>query len=105
MNCYDGIFMKRTLPLLLIVPLAVLWSCKKAPAPAAAPAPTAAPATAPGGATVSPGTPGAPAAIKPVPPEIPAVLARVNGEVIERWEFDNAVKRVEKFRSSLNEHR
>jgi peptidyl-prolyl cis-trans isomerase C len=86
--------MKRTLPLLLIAPLAVLVSCKKAPAPAAAPPAAVAPA-APAGAAATPGTPGAPTAIKPVPPEIPAVLARVNGEAIERWEFDNAVKRIE----------
>ena len=30
-----------------------------------------------------------------MPPQIPDVLARVNGEKIERWEFDNAVKRME----------
>ena len=42
-----------------------------------------------------PGIPGAPAAAKPMPPQIPDVLARVNGEKIERWEFDNAVKRME----------
>ena len=30
-----------------------------------------------------------------MPAQIPAVVARVNGEAIERWEFDNAVKRVE----------
>ena len=30
-----------------------------------------------------------------MPATIPAVLARVNGEPIEKWEFDNAVKRVE----------
>lgn len=30
-----------------------------------------------------------------MPAVIPAVLARVNGEPIEKWEFDNAVKRVE----------
>ena len=30
-----------------------------------------------------------------MPAEIPSVLARVNGEAIERWEFDNAVKRIE----------
>ena len=86
--------MKRTRPLLLIASLAMmLVSCKKAPAPAPAPSPAAA---APGAATPgAPGAPGAPAAIKPMPAEIPAVLARVNGEAIERWEFDNAVKRIE----------
>lgn len=30
-----------------------------------------------------------------MPPRLPNVLARVNGEAIEKWEFDNAVKRVE----------
>jgi len=30
-----------------------------------------------------------------MPAQIPDVLARVNGEKIERWEFDNAVKRME----------
>jgi peptidyl-prolyl cis-trans isomerase C len=84
--------MKRNLALLLVAPLA-LWSvsCKKAdaPPPKLAPATTAAPAGAP------PGVPGAPPALKPMPAQIPDVLARVNGEKIERWEFDNAVKRME----------
>lgn len=84
--------MKHPFTLLLVAPLA-LWSisCKKAdaPKPASAPTAAAAPANAP------PGVPGAPAAIKPMPPQIPDVLARVNGEKIERWEFDNAVKRME----------
>ena len=30
-----------------------------------------------------------------MPAQLPSVLARVNGEEIGRWEFDNAVKRVE----------
>ena len=86
--------MKRALPLLLIAPFAVsLLSCKKAPAPAPAPV-AAAPGAATPGAVPAPGAP-APAAAKPMPAEIPAVVARVNGEAIERWEFDNAVKRME----------
>ena len=98
--CYDCSFMKSILPLLCVAPLA-LWSvsCKKAdaPKPAAAPAAAATPAGAPAGAApgAPPGVPGAPAAPKPMPPQIPDVLARVNGEKIERWEFDNAVKRME----------
>ncbi|MGH9141561.1 MAG: peptidylprolyl isomerase [Vicinamibacterales bacterium] len=82
--------MKCTLSLVLVAPLA-LWSvaCKKADAPK----PTATPATT--AAAAAPGVPGAPPAIKPMPPQIPDVLARVNGEKIERWEFDNAVKRME----------
>ena len=30
-----------------------------------------------------------------MPAEIPNILAKVNGEIVERWEFDNAVKRIE----------
>jgi peptidyl-prolyl cis-trans isomerase C len=84
--------MKRILTLLCVAPLA-LWSisCKKAEAPK--PAPAAAAAAVP--ASTPPGVPGAPAVPKPMPPQIPEVLARVNGEKIERWEFDNAVKRME----------
>ena len=82
--------MKRILTLVVIAPLSVLaLSCKKAPPPAAAPAPktAAVPGAAPAGTAA-----GTPAAIKPMPAQIPAVLARVNGEAIERWEFDNALK-------------
>jgi peptidyl-prolyl cis-trans isomerase C len=89
--------MKRIVSLLIIAPLSCsLLSCKKAATPAPAPAPAAAAphASAPG-TPGTPGTPGAPAAVKPMPAEIPGVLARVNGEAIERWEFDNAVKRIE----------
>jgi peptidyl-prolyl cis-trans isomerase C len=32
---------------------------------------------------------------KPMPAQLPDVLARVNGEPVERWEFDNADKRLE----------
>jgi peptidyl-prolyl cis-trans isomerase C len=86
--------MKYTCSLLLLAPLA-LWSagCKKAEPPKPAAAPAAATAAVP--ANAPPAVAGAPAAIKPMPPQIPDVLARVNGEKIERWEFDNAVKRME----------
>jgi peptidyl-prolyl cis-trans isomerase C len=99
--------MKRILTILVAVPLSLsVLSCKKAaptpPAGAAAPASpaaTAAPGTAgAASATGAPGAaavPGAPAAIKPMPAEIPNILAKVNGEIVERWEFDNAVKRIE----------
>jgi peptidyl-prolyl cis-trans isomerase C len=88
--------MKRTLTLLLVAPLA-LWSlsCKKADGPKPAATPAATPAAAPTPANAPPGVPGVPPAVKPMPPQIPDVLARVNGEKIERWEFDNAVKRME----------
>jgi peptidyl-prolyl cis-trans isomerase C len=40
-------------------------------------------------------TPGAPEAPKALPAQIPAVVARVNGETIQKWEFDDAVRRME----------
>ena len=86
--------MKIHLPLLLLAPLALgSVSCKKADAPKPAPAPAATTAAVP--ANAPPGVPGAPPVAKPMPPQIPDVLARVNGEKVERWEFDNAVKRME----------
>jgi parvulin-like peptidyl-prolyl isomerase len=39
--------------------------------------------------------PAPPQPAKVMPAQLPEVLARVNGEPIERWEFDNAVKRIE----------
>src|SRR6185295_277499 len=76
-NCYDDNFMRKMVTRLVVVAAVVPG--------------TAAPA--PGGA--APGSPAAPAAVKPMPAQMPAVVARVNGETIERWEFENAVKRVE----------
>jgi peptidyl-prolyl cis-trans isomerase C len=60
-------------------------ACKNAPppAPASAPGSPAAPA------------PGAAVAPKRVPAELPPVIAKVNGETVERWELENAIKSVE----------
>jgi peptidyl-prolyl cis-trans isomerase C len=33
--------------------------------------------------------------VKPVPKELPAILATVNGEPIERWELDSAIREIE----------
>jgi peptidyl-prolyl cis-trans isomerase C len=89
--------MKRY-PLPVLAILAVLsmvsLACKAAaPAPPRTASPTA-------DAVASAGAPSAtgarpPAAVKPMPARLPALLAWVNGEAIERWEFENAVKRVE----------
>jgi peptidyl-prolyl cis-trans isomerase C len=68
-------------------------ACKKAPAAQAAQAqPPAAAAGQPGQA---PGQPAAPAA-KPVPAELPAVVARVNGEEIKKDEFERMLKTLER---------
>src|SRR5262245_28386858 len=92
--------MKQLVTLLLVVSTAGLAACRKAPAPASPPpasssaaATTTAPAAPPAQGSAPP--PAAAATLKPMPANIPDVLARVNGEAIERWEFDNAVKRVE----------
>jgi peptidyl-prolyl cis-trans isomerase C len=82
----------RTLLALLVAASAAGSACRKPPAPSSSNASTASSAST---APAVPAQPGAPAAIKPMPANIPAVVARVNGEAIERWEFDNAVKRIE----------
>ena len=69
--------MNRLTIALLLGSLAVSIGCKKPPPPAA---PVAA---------------GPPAAAKPMPAQIPPILARVNGEAINKWEFDDAVRRIE----------
>ena len=75
---------------LMIVASMALSACRKEAKP---PSSTASNTT----ATPAAGQPAAaaPASIKPMPANIPAIVARVNGEAIERWEFDNAVKRIE----------
>lgn len=82
--------MIRTLPLLAIV---ALCACSKTPAGAAtasAAAPAQQTATAPpAGAVLGPEPP------KPVPAQLPDVLARVNGEAVNKAEFDRAVSALE----------
>jgi peptidyl-prolyl cis-trans isomerase C len=95
--------MRTLFAVLLVASIPGLAACRKAPAPASSTASTATPPAATPPATTPPATtPPAGAqplagatALKPMPANIPPVLARVNGEAIERWEFDNAVKRVE----------
>ena len=87
--------MKRLLVLLVIAVAAS--ACRKPEPSSSGGSPVAAPpatvgSTSPAGA---PAAQAAPAPPKPMPAQIPAVLARVNGEAIEKWEFDNAVKSVE----------
>jgi peptidyl-prolyl cis-trans isomerase C len=93
-------FTSRVLVALLATAALTSSSCRK-PAPSAG-SPPAAGATAQPSAPAPPpataaGTPAAaaPAPPKPMPAQLPDVLARVNGEPVERWEFDNAVKRLE----------
>ena len=65
--------------------------CKKS---ADAPKPAATP---PAGQTAAaqPGAPAQPAAPKPVPAQLPDVLARVNGDAVNRAEFDRALAQLQ----------
>ena len=87
----------RVLVALLLAAALTSVACKK-PSPAGSAAPASAGAAQSGPAAAVPGSNAAtPAAVppKPMPAQLPDVLARVNGEPVERWEFDNAVKRLE----------
>ena len=78
---------------LTVVALVALCACSKTPAGAttanaAAPAPQAGGAP-PAGAVLGPEPP------KPVPAQLPEVLARVNGEAVSKTDFDRAVSALE----------
>src|SRR5262245_14794736 len=86
--------MKKVLALLCLALIAAS-SCRKSAAPPSGSTTTSTPPAASTATPAAPPSAAAAPAIKPMPANIPNVLARVNGEAIERWEFDNAVKRVE----------
>ena len=67
-------------------------ACRKAPAAAAAASATPAQAPATGQA---PATPVAPPPAKPMPAQLPDVLARVNGEDVKKADFDRLLKNME----------
>ena len=88
---------KKAAVLVLLLLVAVSACRKKADqAPAQAAAPVAAPAAAPAAGAPPPGvaSPQAPAA-KPVPAQIPDVVARVNGEDVKKAELDMALRSLE----------
>jgi peptidyl-prolyl cis-trans isomerase C len=69
-------------------------ACRKAPPGQSAAAATT--AAAPGQPPPSPGAPGlAPAPVKPVPAQLPPVIARVNGEDVKKEEFDRIIHTME----------
>lgn len=77
----------------LIAALLIIAACSKGSS-AAANAPDAAPASPQGQAQPGSGST-QPPAIKPVPAELPDVLARVNGETISRGDFEKALRNIE----------
>jgi peptidyl-prolyl cis-trans isomerase C len=92
---------KKSAVLLLLMVFAVSACSKgaeKAPSPAASPAATPAPgASAPAAASPAPAGQAVPAApaVKPVPAQIPDVVARVNGEDVKKTELEMAIKSLE----------
>ncbi len=94
----------RLIPCVLAIAVGIA-GCRKAPAgttqdagakpaqqpQASAQAPASAPPPAPGAA----GQPPAPAPIKPVPQQLPDVVARVNGEDVKRGAFEQMIKTME----------
>jgi peptidyl-prolyl cis-trans isomerase C len=84
----------------LAVLLAASVACQKPAASQSSQAPAAKPGAtpaAPGGAAAAttPATPATPAAPKPVPAELPSVVAKVNGDDIPRAEFETTIQNVE----------
>ncbi len=93
--------LKRSWIVLFVVVAAA--GCNKAPTPSKAgqPIPGLAsssqqtPSQPAAAQPAAPGQPAAPQAAKPVPAQLPAVVAKVNGESIERWELESAIHGVE----------
>jgi peptidyl-prolyl cis-trans isomerase C len=77
----------RTLLVLITLALTASAACKSK---------TPGASTSPPGQPAVPASPGAaPAPVKPVPPQLPDVLAKVNGETVGRSEFELAVRTLE----------
>lgn len=76
--------MKLRLPVLVLA-MGLALACKKAPAPT-----TSAPAGTPAQAGAA-----APAAVKPVPAQLPDVIARVNGDAVSKADFERALRALE----------
>ena len=85
------VFLRLLLPVCLVVLGAGAQPDAQAPGLPGASAPPGA-AGAPG--TLSDGQP-AEAPVKPVPAVLPAVVAKVNGEDIQKWELESALKQAE----------
>ncbi|HXD16957.1 MAG TPA: peptidylprolyl isomerase [Vicinamibacterales bacterium] len=91
--------MRRAVSIAFVIMLAACSRSTAADAkPQATPAPASAPASAPPAAQSTPPPAAAqlqPPAAKPVPPQLPEIVARINGETISGVELDRAVKALE----------
>ena len=81
------------LRVLSLTALVVCGACKNAPGASASQTPQAVTGQTQAAATA--GQTAAPEAVKPVPAQLPDVIARVNGEAIPRAEFEKAVQTIE----------
>lgn len=70
-------------------------ACRKAPAGQGGTANAPAPSVGGPGASGQPGAPGQPPGIKPVPAQLPPVIARVNGEDVKKEDFDRIIHTME----------
>jgi peptidyl-prolyl cis-trans isomerase C len=89
------VFVKAKVLLSVVVVCVSTSACNKAPAAQQAAAGTTPPAATGQGSGTPPAPPAAPAPPKPVPAELPAVIARVNGEDVKKEEFERMIKTLE----------
>lgn len=78
-----------------VVALVALSACRKPPSPENGASPQGTAGQAPAAASTAGALPQAPAVPKPMPAQLPDVLARVNGEAVTRTDFDRLVKNME----------
>jgi peptidyl-prolyl cis-trans isomerase C len=88
---------KSKIAVCVLLTAVALSACRKSPAPAATgtTGQTAASATPPAGATGAAVPPAAATPPKPVPAQLPDVIAKVNGEEIKKPELDQIIKTME----------
>jgi peptidyl-prolyl cis-trans isomerase C len=95
--------MSKELALAVALLLLISASCRKAPVFGESPsaAPSAAASAAPAASAASPGATAEPSAVtvqlptKPIPAQLPNVLARVNGEDVKKADFDLLMRNIE----------
>ena len=86
--------MRAKFLLCAVVACVSVVACNKSPAGQSAQAGTTPPAAAGQGSGTPPAAPAPPAPPKPVPADLPAIVARVNGEDIKKEDFEKMIKTV-----------
>ena len=92
-----GVFVIKKSPIVLFLLALAASSCSKEAdkAPAQAAPPGAAAVATPAGATPPAGAPPQTPAVKPVPAQLPEIVARVNGQDVKKSELEMAIKSLE----------